>query len=96
MAKRVGGSRRKTRQLLKKSSANRGKISLKKYFQDLKQGEKVKLIAEPGVQSGNFHNRFYGKVGVVKNKKGSCYEVKIYDGKKQKLLIIHPIHLKKV
>jgi len=96
MAKRIGSCRRKTRQLLKKSSANRGKISLKTYFQNLKQGEKVKLVAEPGVQKGTFHYRFYGKVGIIQNKKGSCYAVKINDGKKQKLLIVNPIHLKKV
>ncbi|MBW2995030.1 50S ribosomal protein L21e [Candidatus Woesearchaeota archaeon] len=96
MVKRQGGSRRKSRQLLTKGTANAGKISLKKYFKELKQGEKVKLIAEPGVQTGGFHSRYYGQLGVIKNKKGSCYEVEIIDGKKPKQLIIHPVHLTKV
>jgi ribosomal protein L21E len=26
--------------------------------------------------------------------KGSCYEVKIKDGRKEKMLFVHPIHMK--
>ena len=47
------------------------------------------------MQKGMYHSRFYGKMGVVKGKKGRCYEVMITDGSKQKTLIVHPVHLKK-
>jgi len=93
MAKRIGGSRRKTRHKLQKSS--RG-ISLTKYFQEFKTGERVGLAAEPSVQKGMYHPRFYGKTGVIKEKVGRCYEVSINDLGKNKVLIVHPIHLKKV
>ena len=38
----------------------------------------------------------HSKTGIVKGKKGSCYEINIKDGKKEKILIIHPVHLKRV
>jgi large subunit ribosomal protein L21e len=96
MATRIGGARRKSRKLMTKKSYDAGKLSLKKYFQVLKAGEKVKLVMDSGIHSGTFHRRFYGRVGVVGEKQGSCYSVKINDGKKQKMLIVHPIHLQKV
>jgi len=96
MAKRIGGFRRKTRHKLKKPSRKKGKISIKNYFQQFKIGEKVLLKAEPAIQKGMYFPRFHSKTGVVKGKKGSCYEVNIKDGGKEKTLIIHPIHLQRV
>ena len=96
MVKRQGKSRRKTRYLLKKKPYDKGKISLKSYFKQLKEGDKVKLIAEPAVHEGPVFRRFYGRSGIVQSKKGRCYEVKVNDGKKQKLLIVHPVHLEKM
>ena len=95
MAKRTGGFRRKTRSKLKKNVRRKGKISLSKYFQIFKKDEGVRLNAEPAVQKGMYFPRFHNKAGVVKGKKGRCYEVLIKDGKKEKLLIVHPIHLKR-
>ncbi|MFC1728529.1 50S ribosomal protein L21e [Nanoarchaeota archaeon] len=95
MAKRVGGLRRKTRSLLSKSARTKGKLSLSKYFQTFKPGEKVALKAEPSVQKGMFGRRFAGKIGVVDSKRGNCYMVKIKDIGKEKLVVVHPVHLKK-
>jgi len=95
MAKRIGGFRRKTRSKLKKSLRDKGKISIKKYFQEFKIGEKVLLKAEPAIQKGMYFPRFHSKTGLVKGKKGSCYEIVIKDGGKEKMLIVHPIHLQK-
>ena len=95
MAKRIGGFRRKTRNKLKKTLKNKGKISIKKYFQQFDIGEKVILKAEPAVQSGMYFPRFHSRTGLVKGKKGSCYEILIKDGGKTKTLIVHPIHLQK-
>ena len=95
MAKRIGTSRTKTRSKYKKHLRDKGKISISRYFQTFKIGERVSLGVEPAIQKGLYHPKFYGKPGVVKGKKGRCYEIEIDDFGKQKLLIVHPIHLKK-
>jgi len=96
MAKRIGSTRRKTRQIFSKSKKQRGKISIAKLFKEYKNGDKVVLKAEPSVQKGLYFRRFHGKVGVVREKKGSCYEVVVKDFKKEKSLIVNPVHMKKV
>ena len=81
---------------MKKSIRNRGKINLQQYFQIFKQEEKVYLVPEPAVQKGMFHPRFQGRSGIIKGKQGECYKVALKDGKIEKTIIVHPIHLKKV
>ncbi|MBW2989614.1 50S ribosomal protein L21e [Candidatus Woesearchaeota archaeon] len=90
-----GGLRRKTRSLFRKHSREKGRMSLRRYFQTFNEGEKVFLSVEPSVQKGMYHPRFYGKTGIIKNRAGKCYEVLIKDQSKQKTLIVHPVHLKK-
>jgi large subunit ribosomal protein L21e len=91
---RIGGSRRKSRNLMSKPKRLRGKVSLTRYFQALEPGQRVALKAEPSVQAGIYFKRFHGRVGVVGQRLGSCYEVKIDDHGKAKTLIVHPVHLK--
>jgi len=93
--KKTGGLRRKTRSLFKKHRKDKGKLSLRNYLQTFEKGSRVKLSVEPAVQKGMYHPRFYGKTGIVKAKKGKCYEILITDGGKQKTLIVHPVHLKR-
>lgn len=95
MTQRIGGFRRKTRAKFKKNVKDRGKINISRYLQTFQQGDKVNLSAEPAVQKGMYHPRFHGKTGLVISKKGSCYEIQITDGGKQKSLIVHPVHLRK-
>tara|TARA_Y100000310_G_C20661064_1_gene804840 strand:- start:745 stop:1038 length:294 start_codon:yes stop_codon:yes gene_type:complete len=95
MVKRIGGARRKTRNIFKKNIKKKGKISLRKYFQMFKEGEGVLLNMEPSIQKGAYFRRFHSKKGVIKGKKGKCYIVLINDKGKQKTLIVHPVHLKK-
>ena len=96
MAMRIGGSRRKTRQKFTKHHSQRGKVSPRRYLQDLPIGSRVALIAEPAVQSGMYFRRFHGKAGKVTRKLGSCYEVTINDLGKEKRLIVHPVHLRRL
>ncbi|MDP3916926.1 MAG: 50S ribosomal protein L21e [Nanoarchaeota archaeon] len=96
MATRVGGFRRKTRHKLAKKPSEKGKISIRKYFQELKKDDSVCFKAEPACQNGMYFPRFHGKTGKIITKKGSCYEVAFKDGNKQKIAIVHPVHLKKV
>ncbi|HLC91079.1 MAG TPA: 50S ribosomal protein L21e [Candidatus Nanoarchaeia archaeon] len=96
MVKRIGTTQRKTRYKFKLSLREKGKLSLSKYFQVFNSGETVGLKISPRVTKGRFHSRFHGLSGVVKGKKGECYEVQIKDGDKQKTVCVHPIHLKRL
>ena len=96
MVTRIGGSRRKTRYKLKKTNRQKGKISLSKYFQSFKEGEKVLLHAEPAIQAGMYHPRYHGKVGIVVGKQGRCYKVDLKDHNKKKQMLVHPVHMRKV
>tara|TARA_Y100000310_G_scaffold248931_1_gene254913 strand:- start:16 stop:306 length:291 start_codon:yes stop_codon:yes gene_type:complete len=95
MVTRIGTKQRKTRHKYTCHYRQRGKISLSKYFQVLNKGDKVNLKTNPSVQKGRFFPRFHGLTGTVTGKKGFCYEVKIVDGRKEKTLYVHPIHLNK-
>lgn len=94
--KKIGGFRRKTRSIFTKSKREKGKISLTRYLQILNKGDIVQLSVESSIHKGVYHPMFHGKMGVIQNKKGKCYEVLITDGGKQKTLIVHPVHLKKI
>ena len=96
MAKRIGGFRRKTRSKLKKPVRRKGKIAIKNYLQGFKAGEKVLLKAEPAVQKAMYFPRYHAKTGTVQAKRGKCYEIIIMDGGKRKVLIVHPVHLRRV
>lgn len=89
------GVRKKTRHLMQKHRRTKGKISISKYFRKFSEGDTVVLKIEPAVRKGVFHPRFQGKAGVVKNKKGACYEIGIKDKGKSKTIIVHPIHMEK-
>ncbi len=81
---------------MSKNFRNKGKIKLSDYLDEYKIGEKVVLKAEPAVQKGIYHLRFYGKAGIVKAKRGKSYEVEITDGKTSKILISHPVHMRRL
>lgn len=96
MVMRIGGARRKTRQKFKKDYKQRGKISLRRYLQAFQGGERVALVAEPAVQQGVYFRRFHGMSGTVTRKIGRCYEVRIQDQGKEKRVIVHPVHLRRL
>ena len=96
MVQRKGGFRRRTRHKLQKPIRQKGKLSQRKFLQQLDVGDKVKLNAEPAYQKGMYFPRFHGHVGEVESKKGDCYNVSIKDHNKKKILIIHPVHLRKL
>ena len=96
MVKRTGGIRRKTRNKLKKNVKDKGKLSLRKYFQSFESGDRVLLKVEPACHKGMYHMRFHSKTGIIKDKKGECYNVEIKDKNKPKVLIVHPVHLKRI
>ena len=94
MASNKGGSKRKARYKLRKEVRERGKISVSRFMQSFDVGQRVHLSIEPSFHKGDYHLQYVGKTGIVRGLRGKCYEVAIRDGGKEKLLIIHPIHLK--
>ena len=73
-----------------------GKINLRGFFQNFKEGEKVTLHADSSYQKGQyFGRRFHSKVGIVQGMQGKCYRVKVKEHDLEKTLIIHPVHLRK-
>lgn len=96
MVQRIGSKNRKSRQKLSKNIRDRSKIRISSFLQTFSNGDRVALKAEPAYQKGQYFLRFHGKTGLVTGKRGDCYEVKIKDFKKEKMLVVHPVHLKKV
>jgi len=95
MVKRLDGFRKRTRKLLKKSISEKGKIKIRNYLQVFSIGERAHINFEPAYHKGMCSIKFHNKQGKIIGKRGKCYELLIYDGGKQKKLIVHPIHLKK-
>ncbi len=96
MGKRKGGYRRRSRQLLRKSYRTLGKVSITDFLATYRAGDRVALCPEPAYQKGMYHVRHAGKSGTVARARGRCYEVVVRDGSKEKTLIVHPVHLRRV
>lgn len=95
MVTRIGGNRRKSRHKLSKNIRQRGKLSLTKFFRKFDEGDKVYLVMDPTYQKASFPARFHGKAGVIKAKRGKCYEIEIKDFSKKKRILTHAVHMKK-
>jgi len=82
--------------LKRKKIREKGKIRFSRYFQELKEGDKVSIVQDLGVRKGrNFPKTIQGRTGTVKGKRGTCCVVDIKIGK-DKRFVIHPAHLKKL
>ena len=68
---------------------------MSRFFQEYENGDRVVLKAEPAYHKGMYYPRFHGRSGVVSGKRGDCYEVIINDKNKVKMIVVHPIHIKK-
>lgn len=79
----------------KKKIRTRGKLQLSRYFQNLKEGDKIAVIREGSVNA-SFPERLQGRTGTVMGKQGRAYIVKMMDHNKEKKFIIQSIHLKKI
>ena len=79
----------------RKKIRTRGKIQLSRYFQSFKEGDNVSVVRDVSIDF-NFPERMQGRTGIVVEKRGRAYVVKIMDFNKEKKFIIEPIHLKKI
>jgi len=92
MVQKSKGPRKRTRSLLRRRI--RDKTSITKYLQEFKIGDKVTIKPEPSSHRGMPFKRFFGRSGIVTDKRGKSYIVKIKDGNKEKKIIARPEHLK--
>ena len=79
----------------RKPLRNKGKIKLSKYFQEFKKGDRVAVVRELSLNP-KFPKKLQGRSGIIENKRGCSYVVRINDLNKQKEYIIHPAHLRKL
>lgn len=79
----------------RKKIRTRGKLSLSKYFQEFKEGDRVGIVREHS-ENPQFPKRIQGITGIVQGARGAAYIVKIKEGNKEKIHIIKPVHLKKI
>ncbi len=85
------GYRRRTRNL-KVRRRDKGKIRIRDYLREFREGDKVSVKINPKYQKIP-HPRFHGRIGEIIGKQGRAYYVKIRDGSKDKKLLVTPEHL---
>jgi len=79
----------------RKTLKSKGKIKLSRYFQDFEKGERVAVIKELALQP-RFPQKLQGRTGIIDGKRGNSYILKIKDLNKEKIYIIHPVHLMRI
>ncbi|MHA1820438.1 MAG: 50S ribosomal protein L21e [Promethearchaeota archaeon] len=90
------GYRTRTRRIFRKNVRKRGLKSLSQFLYEYKIGDKVDIIVDPAYQKrGMPHRRFHGKTGVIVGIRGRCYEIKVKDINKEKLLIVGKPHIRR-
>lgn len=94
MAQKSKGPRKRTRSLLR--IRVREKTPITRYLQEFKIGKRVMIKPDPSSHRGMPFKRFFGRAGIVIDKKGKSYIIKIRDGKKEKNIIARPEHLKAI
>lgn len=79
----------------KKKIGERGKISFSRAFQEFKAGDVVSVVMEKSNQP-RFPKRIQGRCGIIEEKRGDSFIVKIKELNKDKKFIINPVHLKRI
>ena len=81
--------------LKRKPLRQRGKISMKEYFKSFKTGDKIALVRNLSFNA-DFPQRMQGKTGVVIEKRGRAYVVRVNDLNMEKHYVVKPINMKKL
>ncbi len=85
------GFRAGTRRKL--ASAKRKKFKVEPFLQVFKPGQRVVIRHDPSSHGGMPHIRYKGKVGVIRDTRGSAYVLDLKIGRKERELIVNPEHL---
>ncbi len=90
------GPRARSRKKMTKRVRERGLPPIRRYLAKFEVGEYAAVDINPSEHYGFPHHRFQGRTGVIVGMQGDCYKLKIRDGGMEKILIVHPVHLKKI
>ena len=88
------GFRSRTRKLLTRKPRERGNVGLSRILRDYQPGEKVVVQINSSVHKGMPHRRYYGKIGVIVEKRGRSYVIDVAQKKVMREIIVRPEHLK--
>ncbi len=88
------GYRSRCRKLLRKKPRERGLTGISRLLQEYRVGDKVHIDIMPNFIRTAPHRRYQGKVGTVIGRRGRAYLVEVYVGRKRKIIITTPHHLK--
>ncbi len=83
-----------TRSLLRKQTREKGKPHIGKILQEYTIGSEVLIIMDSSTQKSMPHKRFHGKIGVIQEKRGRGYVIKVPQGNSIKEIITRAEHLK--
>lgn len=94
MTKKSRGFRSGTRKKLSKKRSARPTVT--KFLQKFNIGDNAMIVQEPVSQRGMPFPRFKSRIARVVATRGKSYILELKDGKKRKLIISRPEHLKKM
>jgi len=87
------GFRRGTRKIMTKKTRERGLQPLGKLLHVYELGDRAIIKIDPSVHKGMPHARYQGRVGIIEEKRGSAYIIRVKEGRKIRSLIVCPEHL---
>jgi large subunit ribosomal protein L21e len=96
MSGRSKGYKGAGRNKFRKNPRNRGLTPVARSVQEIPTGVRVTIVIDPGIQKGQPHHRYQGRVGVIYGRRGRAYMVNVRDGGNIKKIVTGPEHLKLV
>ena len=91
---RSKGKSHKSRSVFRKNVRDKGIRTMSVIFADYPINSKVDIIIDSGVNKGMPHRRYQGRTGTVLAKPGRAFEVQVFMGRKEKIIICLPEHLR--
>jgi large subunit ribosomal protein L21e len=84
-----------TRGVYRKKVRQRGLPGLSRFMIEYDVGDKVNIVGDSSFQKGGLpHRRFWGRTGIITEKRGRCYEVEVKFGKKIKKIYLSKAHMR--
>ena len=83
----------RARRLLKKTTREKGKLNISKLLTNYEIGSQVIIKMDSSVQKSLPHKRFHGKIGVILEKRGRGYVVRVPKGNSIRSIIVRAEHL---
>ena len=82
-----------TRSLLRKPTRAKGKPKISKILHEYAAGNQVIIKMDSSTQKSMPHKRFHGKIGLIVEKRGRGYVVRVPQGEAVKTIIVRSEHL---